>query len=386
MPKALFVMTVALDFRAFLLPIAAHFRRKGWQIDGASAEITYNADCQQGFDQIFDIEWSRNPLKVGNFLKGLSQIRELVERQGYDIVHVHTPVAAFLTRLALRDLRKKGHTKVIYTAHGFHFHPGGNPIKNLIFMAAERLAANWTDYLVVINRTDEAAARRYIMPSERVVYMPGIGVDTRHYGPEFVAQADVKRVRDEMGLKEGQPLFLMIAELNPGKRHRDALAAFAKLGREDVHLAFAGIGPLQEEIQKQIADLGLKDQVHLLGYRRDIPALIRASVATLLPSEREGLPRAIMESLSLEVPAIGTQIRGVKDLIEGGCGILTPVGDQEAMTQAMSYILEHPAEARAMGKKGRERMAAYDTQHIIALHEELYGRALGMTKAALVNA
>lgn len=386
MPKALFVMTVALDFRAFLLPIAAHFRRKGWQIDGASAEITHNADCQKGFDQIFDIEWSRNPLKVGNFLKGLSQIRGLVERQGYDIVHVHTPVAAFLTRLALRDLRKKGQTKVIYTAHGFHFHPGGNPLKNLIFMAAERLAAGWTDYLVVINRTDEAAARRYIMPSERVVYMPGIGVDTRLYGPESVSESDIKRVRDEMGLMEGQPLFLMIAELNPGKRHRDALAAFARLERKDAHLACAGIGPLQREIEQQIADLGLGGRVHMLGYRRDIPALIRASVATLLPSEREGLPRAIMESLSLEVPAIGTEIRGVKDLIEGGCGILTPVGDPPAMTRAMSYILEHPQEARAMGRKGRERMAAYDTQHIIALHEELYARALGMTKPALVNA
>ena len=386
MPKALFVMTVALDFRAFLLPIAAHFRRTGWQIDGASAEITYNADCQKGFDQIFDIEWSRNPLQVGNFLKGLAQIRQLVERQGYDIVHVHTPVAAFLTRLALRDLRKKGKPKVIYTAHGFHFHPGGNPLKNLIFMAAERLAASWTDYLVVINRTDEAAARKHIMPTERVVYMPGIGVDTRHYGPEFVAQADVKRVRDEMGLKEGQPLFLMIAELNPGKRHRDALAAFIRLGRKDVHLAFAGIGPLRDELWKQIADLGLRNQVHMLGYRRDIPALIRASVATLLPSEREGLPRAIMESLSLEVPAIGTEIRGVKDLLEGGCGILTKVGDHEALAKAMAYMLDHPKEAKAMGKKGRERMVAYDLQRIIALHEELYRRALGSKKIALANA
>ena len=376
MPKALFVMTVALDFRAFLIPIANHFRTTGWRVDAASADISGNSDCQAGFDRIFDISWTRNPLNIVNFLRGLRQIRELVSRERYDIVHVHTPVAALLTRLALRNIRRTLPTTVIYTAHGFHFHPGASRVKNVIFIAIEALAARWTDFLVVINRTDEEAARKFIIGVDRLMYMPGIGVDTRHYQAAQVLPADVKRFRGGLGLTPGQPLFLMIAELNPGKRHRDALTALTLMNDNTVHLALAGIGPLQQAIERQIDQLGLAGRVHLLGYRRDIPVLIRASLATLLPSEREGLPRAIMESLSLEVPAIGTDIRGVKDLLADGCGLLVPVGDTQALAQAMRAIVTKPELAAQMGQFGRRRMAEYDLTHIVQLHESLYQRAL----------
>jgi glycosyltransferase involved in cell wall biosynthesis len=83
---------------------------------------------------------------------------------------------------------------------------------------------------------------------------------------------------------------------------------------------------------------------------------MRASVATVLPSEQEGLPRCIMESLSLEVPAIGSDIRGVRDLVEGGCGILYPVGDVAALAGAMEWIIGQPDEAQVMCRKGRQKM------------------------------
>ena len=377
MNRILFVTTIPGTLRAFLLPFAQHFRAKGWQVDAMAQGISNCAKCLHSFDRVWEVEWSRNPLDPQNLIIAPPQIRLASAQQDYDIVHVHTPVAAFVTRYALNNLRQQGRPKVIYTAHGFHFYRGGKPLKNLSFLALEKLAGRWTDYLVVINREDEEAAKHYgIVPTERVCYTPGIGVDTDYYSPGNVPEAEVVRVRQELGLSPETPLFLSIAEFNPGKRHQDILKALARLGRSEVHLAFAGTGPLMEQMQLLASELGIQNQVHFLGYRQDIPALIRASTATLLASEREGLPRSVMESLCLEIPVIGTQTRGIRDLLEGDCGLIVKLGDVEELAEAMARILNRPEEAKMMGKRGRERMKGYEVRQIIKLYDRLYNRAL----------
>ena len=378
MNRILFVTTIPGTLRAFLLPFAQHFRAKGWQVDAMAQGISNCAKCLHSFDRVWEVEWSRNPLDPQNLIIAPPQIRLASAQQDYDIVHVHTPVAAFVTRYALNNLRQQGRPKVIYTAHGFHFYRGGKPLKNLSFLALEKLAGRWTDYLVVINREDEEAAKRYgLVPPERVCYTPGIGVDTDYYSPGNVPEAEVVRVRQELGLSPETPLFLSIAEFNPGKRHQDILKALARLGRSEVHLAFAGTGPLMEQMQLLASDLGIQSQVHFLSYRQDVPALIRASAATLLASEREGLPRSVMESLCLEIPVIGTQTRGIRDLLEGDCGLIVKLADVEELAQAMARILDRPEEAKMMGKRGRERMKGYEVRQIIKLYDRLYATALG---------
>lgn len=388
MPRVLFLANIARFFTDFLLPFADHFRKQGWQVDAAASEMSACTGCLPHFDQTFDLEWTRNPLDTQNFLRGLRQVRDLIVHGGYDLIHIHTPVSAFIARLALRGVPLNQRPQIIYTVHGYHFHKRGHPLKNLVFLSIEKLAGPWTDYLVVINREDEQATRRYnIVPPGRLRYMPGIGVDLSRNSADMVSAEGIRAVRTELGLSQGQPLFVMIAEYDPEKRHRDALQALSQLneirGRKDAVLALAGVGKLIEQVRAQARELGLESQVKILGWRRDVPTLIRASVATVLPSEREGLPRAVMESLALETPVIGCDIRGVQELLEDGCGILTKVGDTPAIAQAMAWMIEHPQEAALMGQKGRQRMAAYDLKNILRLHQELYTEALGTPTPAL---
>lgn len=385
MPKVLFVTTVDVTLRGFLLPFANHFRAKGWEVDAMSAGVENCQQCRASFDRVWEVDWSRNPSNLANLLSAPRAICKVVSEGGYDVVHVHTPIAAFVSRFALRRLRKQGHPKIIYTAHGFHFFEGGSPLKNAVFLGLEKLAGCWTDYLVVINQEDfEASKRHRIVPPERLHYMPGIGVDTAKYASERVSQDEIAKVRAEIGLTSGDPLILMIAEFNPGKRHRDALAAFAQLGSSTAHLAFAGPGRLMDEMRSLAKELGVADRVHFLGFRRDIPTLIKASIVTVLPSEREGLPRSAMESLSLGVPVIGTDIRGVRDLISDDCGILVKVGDVAGLAKAMDWILSHPIEAQLMGETGRVKMKAnFDIAAIIKAHESLYDEALGLEPALI---
>jgi glycosyltransferase involved in cell wall biosynthesis len=379
MTKLLMVTTVPIVLTNFLLPFAAHFRDRGWQVDAMSCGFSSDDLCDRYFDRLWEVQWSRNPLDPRNLVGTPAKIRAIVEREGYDIIHVHTPVAAFVTRYALKDLRKQLGFSLIYTAHGFHFLPGANPLKNAIFVALEKSASNWTDYLVTINREDEAAVKRYGLVSPgHSRYMPGIGVDLSYYNPQLVANSAVEQIRVELEIEAKTPLLLSVAEFTPRKRHQDTIAAIAKLNRPEVHLAIAGDGPLLAQMRQLAIDLGVADRIHFLGRRKDIPVLMKAATANILVSAQEGLPRSVMESLALELPTIGTKIRGTQDLLADGDGLLVDVGDIAGLVSAIAWILDRPEEASKMAKRGREHLSAYDLSSIIKLHEGLYAEAIAL--------
>jgi glycosyltransferase involved in cell wall biosynthesis len=372
MNRLLFVTTVpeTLDF---FIPLTHHLRAKGWRVDAMAKELSTSKEYLEFFDRVWDVEWSRNPLDPQNLIVAPQQIREVFTQQKYDIVNVSTPVAAFVTRYALKDLRKQEKVKVIYTAQGFHFYKGGPLYKNAIFLGLEKIAGPWTDYLVVVNREDESAAKRYgLISPDRVRYIPGTGLNLDRFNPNAIPETDIAGVRQELRLGPENPLFLSVAEFIPRKRPGDILKAFAQLGRPQVHLALAGDGLLFDAMQQLASELGIQKQVHFLGLRRDIPVLMRASVATLIASAQEGLPNCVMESLCMEVPVIGTEIRGTRDLLENSNGLLVKLGDINGIASAMAWILDHPEEAQQMGKRGRENMVNYDLPHILKQYEALY--------------
>jgi glycosyltransferase involved in cell wall biosynthesis len=376
-PKLLLVSTVATTLRGFLIPYAKHFRNLGWRVDGAAFGATDDPDCIEAFDSVFNVPWSRSPLSRQNFSRAPAQIRDIVQNGAYDIVHVHTPVAAFLSRCALRHSRKRGKPRMIYTCHGFHFHPRGSRLYNLFYLTLEKIGGKWTDYLVVINQSDRQMAERHkLVPPQRLRYMPGIGVDTRVYSPESVPGDAVHRIRQELRLEDEDRLFLMIAEFNPNKRHNDALYALALTKNERIHIAFAGHGGTEPQIAELAARLGLTSRVHFLGFRNDIPALIRASTATLLTSEREGLSRSVLESMSLGVPVVGSDIRGIRELLQSGGGLLVRPGDRQELANAMEQLANQPGLASTMAQSARHHVINYDTQKLLRLHEELYAEAL----------
>lgn len=376
MTRLLIVTTAHVTLEGFLLPYAAHFRAKGWLVDGLARGATRSAPCQAAFDRCFDAEWSRSPLDPHGLFGMSGFLRKLVRDGNYDLLHVHTPVAAFITRCALRHLPRSG-PRIVYTAHGFHFHAGRSWIPNALFASAERLAGRWTDRLVVINQADrQEALRRGIVDASRLRFMPGIGLDLTHYSPASVPAADVEAVRRAMGLSAAQALFLMVGEFNPGKRHRDLLMAFAGLEDDSAHLAFAGTGLLEEELRGWVAKAGLSQRVHFLGFQKDVRPYMLASLATILPSEREGLSRSVMESIALGVPVIGSSARGVRDLLEECGGFQVPVGDSPALGRAMLRLIREPHLAQRVGALGRSKVERYGLPNLVHIHEQLYDELL----------
>ena len=378
-PRILLAATVPGHFHHFHLPWVKRLRELGCVVHGAADRITEMPECVAAFNEVHDVPFSRNPLDLRAVSAAGHTIAALMDRIQFDLVHVHTPVAAFITRKYAHPFRMRG-AKTVYTAHGFHFHDNGRPLTNVIYQTLEKRAGKWTDYLVVINHDDEAAARDLkIVPPEDVFYIPGVGIDLEQFSPARVTASAVQGVRDELKLSPNDKLVTMVAEFTLNKRHRDVVQAIARLNRSDIHVAFVGPGGSHRaEVEAQATQLGLDKVIHFLGYRQDIPAIFRAAACATLTSQREGLPRSVMEALSLEVPVVGADTRGIRDLLAGGGGIIVPIGDTARLAEAIRDLVDNPEKSRAIGASGRRSMEPYSLPNVISLHEQLYQRALGV--------
>jgi glycosyltransferase involved in cell wall biosynthesis len=372
-PSLLYVATVTDTIRHFLTPYAAHFRALGWRVGAAANGASTDTVLREAFDDVYELPLSRSILDLQSLVRGERAISEVLASQP-DIVHVHTPIASFLTRLAARSLPETKRPAVAYTAHGFHFYQGGCAATNAVFLTAERVAGRWTDRLVVMNDEDyEAARRNRIIGPGRLVRMPGIGVDTEWYSRSRVDPDEITRARRELRVGPETPLFVAVGELSRRKRMADVVEALALMRHHEAALALAGEGAERQRLEVLAAERGVRNRVHFAGSVADVRPMVGGATALVLASDREGLARAIMEALALEVPVIASTARGNRELVDTDGGFIFPIGDVDHLAAKMDWLVDHPAEGLEMGRCGRERMVErYDLRSLVRLHEDMY--------------
>lgn len=267
-------------------------------------------EMQEKGVRVVQIDFTRKLRNLGQQTESARQVGKLLE-QRFDIVHCHSPICAALTRLRYQKYRKKYGGKLVYTAHGFHFYKGA-PFKNwLLYYPAEWLCSWWTDVLITINKEDYRRAKRSLH-AKRTVYVPGVGVDVEKFKPDAAVR---EKKRAELGLKETDSMILSVGELSKRKNHEVVIRALHELDDSDVKYFICGMGGLEGYLKKIIKELGLENQVELLGYRTDISGLLQAADIFVFPSLQEGLSVALMEAMASGLPCIAGRIRGNTDLI-----------------------------------------------------------------------
>ena len=371
-PRILQVSTVAGTLRRFITPIAKHFRKLGYEVDGAAKNIESNEKCLNAFDNCYEVPFSRSMFSIQNLTSGSNQIRQVVENGNYDIVHVHTPIASFMTRRIINSMNHR--PKVVYTAHGFHFYDGLAWPRKQVFRFLEMKASPWMDHLVVMNKEDhEAALTLGIASPETITFMHGIGIDLDEFSLAPSSDRVRHEIRQQLGISKDDTFFLMLAGFNSGKRHEDAINALGLLQhRTDMHLVLAGRGHLLEKCRRLAGSLGISERVHFVGYRSDVVDLIAASDSLLLVSLREGLPRSIMEALSMGKTVIGTNIRGISDLLGNNCGILVPVKSPQRLADAMQKAIKFTPDPSAVA----DVIDRCSLNEILVQHEVMYDNLL----------
>ena len=293
-------------------------------------------------------------------------LKEIIDTGKYDIIHCHTPVGAMLARLAARDARKKG-TKVIYTAHGFHFFKGAPKINWLAFYPAEWMLAPLTDVLITINKEDHAFALRKLK-AKRIEYVPGVGIKTE----KFRAPLDIAEKRRCLGFGEQDFLILTVAEMTPNKNHITVLRALESMkDREEfkhIHYLVCGRGEMWHSLERSAREMGIADHIHFLGYRTDAPELYRCCDMFAFVSFREGLSVAMMEAMSSGMSIVCTRIRGNVDLIEDGVSGLFTENNPEALAEQIRKLYADPQLRQTLGAGAAEKAKLYEEENV---HEQM---------------
>ena len=332
--KILYVTTIGTTmgfFKSFIWELV----KEGHIVDIATNETNSKVpDCYRELGcSIYQISTSRSPMNKGNFY-AIKQLKQLVAENKYDIVHCHTPIAAMCTRLACKDLRKNG-VRIIYTAHGFHFYKGA-PKKNwLMYYPVEKMCAKYTDTLITINKEDYEFAKKK-MKAKEVVYVPGVGIDIDKFASAIIDR-DMKR--ETLNIPKDATLLLSVGELNTNKNHEVVIRALAELKNEKIHYAIAGKGDLKEYLEKLAKELGVGEQIHLLGYRTDVVELYKSADVYVLPSIREGLNVSVIEAMASGLPVVCGKIRGNIDLIDKDGGALFVPYSVDECRKALEDVL-----------------------------------------------
>lgn len=361
--NVLFVATVYRHLVNFHIPYMQYFQRKGYKVYAiGNGDEDKEVLCELGIECI-DISFSRNPFSPNNIL-ACSELKKLFTNQKFDLVHVHSPVSALITRFIYRKY-KKG--PIVYTAHGFHFFKGA-PLQNwLIYYPLEKLAARWTDHLFTMNEEDYSNAKKF-MPANKISYVHGVGI-------EFSKKnSDLENLRNSLNLKDDAIVISYIAELNSNKNHTYLLRNWLKIKERypEVVLLVMGTGELEKELKEYVSINKLED-VQFLGHRRDIEQLLQISHINTLLSHREGLPKSTMESMSMGIPNIVADTRGLRDLIiDGENGYVVPQDNDEILVDKFIQLIGSTKLRIEMGTYSKKMIEPYLLEKVIVEYSEVY--------------
>lgn len=305
--RVLFVAHVDSHIQAFHIPFLKLFKDKNYIVDVASNGKSIFKYC----DHKYNIPFQRSPFSICN-IRAYKELKKILNDNNYDIIHCHTPVGGVIARLANKHCRYYETTQMIYTAHGFHFFKGNNPLKNFLFKNIERYGAKYTDILITINKEDYAAAKKFnLKENGSVEYIPGVGIDIDKINSISGNKDDLC---NELDIPSDSILLLSVGELNDNKNHRVIIETLPKLP-QNVHYLICGVGVLKEEYIQLSKKLNVENKLHLLGYRNDVIKIMKSCDVFVFPSKREGLSVALMEAIACGLPCIGSNIRGNNDLI-----------------------------------------------------------------------
>lgn len=364
MKKALMYASVASMIQQFNMENIKILLDLGYKVDvacnmeqGSSISAEKIDAMKQELEQLgvecIHVPVPRSIVAFSKIIKSLRVTRKIMNDRRYDIVHCHSPIGGMICRLANRLSFQYKRTRLIYTAHGFHFFEGA-PLKNwVMFYPVEKICARFTDVLITINQEDYSLAQKK-MKTKEVVYIPGVGIDLNKFRNVTL---DKEAKRCELGVPAGAVMLLSVGELNRNKNHETVIRAVAQI--PNVYYIIAGKGGLQNHLQQVIEELGLSNRVKLLGFRDDVGKLMKSADVFVMPSFREGLSVALMEAMACGLPCVASKIRGNTDLIDSNGGSLFNPGSINECTKAIKEVLS--ANAVALGGNNNEKINMFSS-------------------------
>ena len=296
-------------------------------------------------------------------------LRKLLERERFDLVHAHIYASAAASALATAGtgvpLVITEHTEALWQGRG------GQLFSRWVYRRTSRVIA-----------VSDAIRRRLVerdgVPPDGITLLPNSVPPVRQ------AHGDAMPLPSDLG-GEG-PVVGVVARLQPEKGVASFLKAASHVARElpEARFVVVGDGPLREDLLGLAEDLGVRDQVHFLGFRPDAQALLELMDVVAVPSVSEGTPLIVLEAMSAGVPVVASRVGGIPGQIRPGReGLLVPPGDAKALGNALLSLLRDPERAWRMGEAGRLRAETeFSHETMVRKVEGLYREALAGVKSS----
>lgn len=369
MKKVLFVATITRHVVSFHVPYLQMFKEKGYEVHVASKgeeEIKY---C----DKHFNIPFERFPLNPKN-LKSYKELKKIINDNQYSIIHCHTPVGGVITRLAARKARKQYNTKVIYTAHGFHFYKGAPLLNWIIYYPIEKILSKWTDCLITITNEDFELAKRKFKKCKQIEHVCGVGLNTDRFDIE-ITEEDLEELRKEIGIEKDNIVLTYVAELNKNKNQMLLIKTMEQLIKKSdkYRLILVGDGNKKQEYEQYIIEHNLQEYIKILGRREDVPQILKLTNIYVASSLREGLPVNIMEAMYMGLPVIATDNRGHRELVENEINGFI-VKNQKELKESIEEILRAKQKYKVLSQENRKRSKEYVLDKIQQQMKQIYRR------------
>jgi glycosyltransferase involved in cell wall biosynthesis len=271
---------------------------------------------------------------------GLREIARLLERARADVVHTHQSKAGILGRLAARGRVPL----VVHSIHMAAFGPGYGRAASLLYAAAERFCARFTDFFVPVGedlRTAYLAAGIGRPERYHVIHSP-LGVEA-FLSARMLTQDERAAIRQRLALPAEAQVITAAGLLEPRKRFDLIIGQLAPLLRSGrAQLLLAGDGPAAAALRARAEALDVAGAVRLLGYVDDLPQLFAVSDLFVHASSAEGVPQVVVQALAAGVPVVATTVEGLGDLPEGTVTVVDRNGD--GLLPAVAGILSRPAD------------------------------------------
>ena len=317
-----------LQEMGYKVDVACNFKN-GSTFSEESAKQLKKELIEQGV-RCFHVDFSRSPVQIGKHVQCYRTVKRLMLENQYLFCHCHSPIGGAIARIAGHATK----TKIIYTAHGFHFFKGASVLNWAIYYPIELLLSYWTNCLITINKEDYYRAK-YKFHVKKTVYIPGVGIDSNRFLNLGISR---EQKRQELGLSKEDIFVLSVGELNKNKNHEVVVQALAGIKDRNIVYMIAGEGNQKEHLKTLAEENGVS--LRLLGFREDICALLEAADVFAFPSKREGLSVSVMEAMFMKKPVIASKIRGNTDLIKDGeNGLLVHPNTVEAWEQGMHKMI-----------------------------------------------
>jgi lipopolysaccharide/colanic/teichoic acid biosynthesis glycosyltransferase len=354
MMRVAHLTTVDSTLRFLLLPQLLAARDAEGSVVGISAPGPWVEELETAGITHAPLTSSTRSANVTADLRTVTQLWAILRRERVGVLHTHNPKPGVYGRIVGR---LAGVPIVVNTNHGLYATPDDRMVKRLLVYVAEAVASRFSDAELVQSSEDLAVMHRWHLASRRKTRWLGNGVDLRRFDPARYLPEDRTVARRALRLREDQIAVGIVGRLVAEKGFPELFEAMERLDDQYVLIAIGPEDPDKaDRLSAQIIAGARHRGVRFLGMRSDVDDLYNALDIFVLPSHREGVPRAAMEAAAMGLPIVAADVRGCREVVEHGVnGLLVPVRDSDALARAIERLGSDASLREAMGRAGHER-------------------------------